>query len=220
MASSKVIHVGVLLTADTQFLDTACVDILGMLSREYLEIASGLPSTCPTVQIVYINGTADDGSDAGKGVMALTSGAKLLATHRISDPEVQAGKLDILFIPGPDPRSGFAEATLQFVRDHHANANTDVLSACGPRELQPALQAKYPKAKLVGDKYRWIQDGNLWSSGAITNGNDLMAAYCRTGKHFAVPLVDIACKMADVGDRPQEYGQDREVYNIEFAEKK
>jgi len=187
MASSKVIHVGVLLTADTQFLDTACVDILGMQSREYLEIASGLPAdlvnASPTVQIVYINGTADDGSEAGKGVMALTSGAKLLATHRVSDPEVQAGKLDILFIPGPDPRSGFAEATLQFVRDHHANAATDVLSvcsgiflcgdagildgrqACGPRELQPALQAKYPKAKLVGDKYRWIQDGNLWSSG-------------------------------------------------------
>ncbi|KAK5627174.1 hypothetical protein RRF57_002889 [Xylaria bambusicola] len=41
--------------------------------------------------------------------------------------------------------------------------------------------------------------------GGVTNGNDLVAAYARAGKHFPSAVVEIACKMADVGDRGQVY---------------
>lgn len=42
--------------------------------------------------------------------------------------------------------------------------------------------------------------------GGVTNGNDLVAAYCRgSPHHFPGPLVDIVCELTDVGDRPREY---------------
>jgi hypothetical protein len=43
--------------------------------------------------------------------------------------------------------------------------------------------------------------------GGITNGNDLVAAYARSSKHFPQPVAELACTMADVGDRQQEYGE-------------
>lgn len=41
----------------------------------------------------------------------------------------------------------------------------------------------------------------------MTNGNDLVSAYCRESGRFALPLVELALTMADVGDRPQKYEQ-------------
>lgn len=45
--------------------------------------------------------------------------------------------------------------------------------------------------QLVGDRYRWVQDGNFWSSGGVTNGNDLMAAYARANKHWPPVIVEL-----------------------------
>ncbi|PKS05421.1 hypothetical protein jhhlp_008797, partial [Lomentospora prolificans] len=233
MANSKIVKVGVFIPTDTQLLDTACVDIFGMLSKDYMEVLEDLPKhlvgIAPVVKIFYISASPVDSP------LTLTAGVRMLATHHISDADVQPGKLDILLIPGPDPRTTFEEPVLEFVRAHHKQENTDILSvctgillcgaaglldgrtACGPRGMQPGLRKKWPTAKLVGEKYRWIQDGNLWSSGGITNGNDLVAAYCRTGKHFPGPLVEIVCKMADVGDRPHEYEQGQTAFTISFV---
>ncbi|RWA13794.1 hypothetical protein EKO27_g1291 [Xylaria grammica] len=111
-------------------------------------------------------------------------------------------------------------------------------TACGPRGLQGQIRKQHPTAKLVGEKYRWIQDGNFWSSGehflpsspvetrymetkatdgvlgGITNGNDLVAAYARAGKHFPSAIVELACKMADVGDRSQVYSESPAVFTL------
>ena len=50
--------------------------------------------------------------------------------------------------------------------------------------------------------------------GGVTNGNDLVAAYARQSKHFPSPIVEIATNMADVGDRPQNYGVGQTAFAI------
>jgi len=190
MADPKTVKVGVLIPAEAQLLDTACVDILAMMGKDYVECLEDLPKhllqIAPVVTISYITSSPVDAP------MCLTANMKLHATHHIADPDVQPGKLDILLIPGPDPRVSFEEPVLEFVRGHFQNKSTDILSvctgimlcgaagildgrtACGPRGLQAGLKKKYPTANLVGEKYRWIQDENLWSSGECVEIRDAL----------------------------------------------
>lgn len=128
MAAAKTVKVGVLITAEVQLLDTACVDILAMMGKDYVECLEDLPKhlaeIAPVVTISYIASSPVDSP------IRLTANMKLHATHHISDPDVQPGKLDILLIPGPDPRSSFEEPVLEFVRGHFKNKSTDILSVC------------------------------------------------------------------------------------------
>lgn len=119
--------------------------------------------------------------------MELTASAVLKISKTVKDPEVQAGMLDILLIPGPDPTAVFDEEVLGFVRSHanwrgKGKEVTDVLSVCtgctvlgqsgvlkgrnasGPRGIIPKLRQDFPDTKWVDDK-RWVKDGNIWSSG-------------------------------------------------------
>ncbi|KAH8812949.1 ThiJ/PfpI family protein [Xylogone sp. PMI_703] len=233
MSQSKPIRIGVYIPGDSQLLDTACIDLLAMMSKEYLSLIPVLPKhivdIAPSVTILYI--TSEENGDA----IPLTASMTIHATHNISHPDIQPGKLDILLVPGPDPASTWNEPQLKFLREHSQCKTTDILSVCtgillcgaagiinektvcGPRGLQGDLKNKYHTAKFVGDEYRWIQDGNLWSSGAITNGNDLVAAYARSGKHFPGPVAEIACKLADVGDRPQRFSQGQTAFTLGMA---
>ncbi|KAI0022274.1 class I glutamine amidotransferase-like protein [Xylariomycetidae sp. FL0641] len=216
--------VGVFIPADCQLLDAASVDIFGTLSHEYLAPLMGagiLPSaSAPSVTVYWIGGAAD------KQPIPMTSKCRVLPTHHFSDPEVAPGKLDIVLVPGADPTLGPAPAdAVDWLKRQGETPGVDVLSvcsglllcgqaglvrgrrACGPRDLQDFIRSKgFGEKELVGDRLRWVQDGNLWSSGAITNGNDLVVAYCRADpKRFPRPLVDFVCEVVGVGDRPQEY---------------
>ncbi|KAI8625143.1 ThiJ/PfpI family protein [Xylariaceae sp. FL1651] len=224
------VKIGVFIPGDAQVLDVACIDIFHMMSKEYLSVLPMLPKhivdIAPSVSIFYIT------SPESKPMIPLTANMAIRATHDITDPEVQPGKLDIVLVPGPDPASKWDQPVLDFLRAHSKCETTDVLSvctgillcgaaglledrtACGPRGLQDLIQKKHPTAKLVGEKYRWIQDGNFWSSGGITNGNDLVVAYARAGKHFPATIVEIACKMADVGDRDQLYSEGQTTFTL------
>lgn len=53
--------------------------------------------------------------------------------------------------------------------------------------------------------------------GGITNGNDMMAAYARSTKHFPVATTKIGCAIADVGDRTQRYEQGQVAYTLKFV---
>ncbi|KAI0152620.1 ThiJ/PfpI family protein [Xylariaceae sp. FL1272] len=213
------------------------LQVIPMLPKHIVDIA-------PSVDILYITAATtpqpsispSDTTTAGtlKGRMVpLSAQATIRATHQITDAEVQPGSLDILLVPGPAPNASWEKPVLDFLRAHSEAPSTDVLSictgiflcgvaglldggrtACGPRGLQDIVRKKHPGVKLVGEKYRWIQDGNLWSSGGITNGNDLVAAYARTGKHFPSAIVEVACKMADVGDRGQLYSEGQTSFMI------
>jgi hypothetical protein len=50
--------------------------------------------------------------------------------------------------------------------------------------------------------------------GGITNGNDLIAAYVRESPHFPGPVAEIACSMADIGNRGQKYTQGQASFTV------
>lgn len=179
--ATKHIHIGVFLPNGAQTLDVATVDVLGVMSKEYMGAIEFLPahirSLAPEVKISYIS-SPEQGNQ-----IKLTSNMTILATHMYTDPEVAPGKIDIVVVPGPDPRSEFEQDALNWLKQQFETKGVDVLSVCtgilicgaagilegrkasGPRGMQDQILKKYPGVELVGDQYRWIQDGNLWSSG-------------------------------------------------------
>lgn len=222
-SGKRTVRIGVFIPTECQLLDAASVDIMGSMGHEYMTMIShSMPKViidlAPSVEIHYI------GSVKAGETIKLTSNETIVATNRFSDPEVAPGKLDIILVPGPDPTTKFPEDSIAWLRAQGDTPGVDILSVCtgificgqagllrgknvcGPRALQDMIRAKgFGEKALLGDKYRWIQDGNFWSSGGVTNGNDLVAAYARASPHFPNPVVEIACEMTDVGDRPRAY---------------
>ncbi|KAI1760978.1 ThiJ/PfpI family protein [Hypoxylon sp. FL1150] len=225
-ANKPTVRVGVFVSEKCQLLDIASVDVMGSMGHDYFTlISSAVPQAvidlAPHVEIHYI------GSVPAGEPIKVTSNESIVATNHYGDAEVAPGKLDILHIPGPDPFNPFDAGVVDWLRRHGNTPGVDILSvcsgillcgeagllegrrACGPRGLQDMIRGKgYGEKELVGHKYRWIQDGNIWSSGGVTNGNDLVAAYCRASRHFPTPLVEIVCEMVEVGDRAQSYETD------------
>ncbi|KAI0432127.1 class I glutamine amidotransferase-like protein [Xylaria sp. FL1042] len=220
----RVLHIGVFIPTECQLLDAAGVDIFGSLSYEYLTVLEAmLPKVvidcAPSVQIHYIGSV-----QAGEKI-PMTSNQSVVATNHYSDPEVAPGKLDIVYVPGPDPTVEIPAGALEWLGKQGATEGVDILSVCtgifvcggagllkgrnicGPRGMQDALREKgFEPASMKGHELRWIQDGNFWSSGGVTNGNDLVAAYCRAKpEYFPRPLVELICEQLEVGDRPQKY---------------
>lgn len=181
------VRVGVYMPRGSQLLDMACVDVLHMMSHEYLGLLGLIPAhvaaVAPSVQIFYI--TSKDNMAAGR--IPLTAFAVLVPTHELSDPSVGAGELDIVLIPGADPAEEFTEEETGWLRRHMETEGTDVLSvctgiflcgqagilegrkACGPRGLQGELRKKWPGTDFVGETVRWQQDGRFWSCGEFSS---------------------------------------------------
>ena len=179
MAAPTNLRIGVFLPTVVQLLDLSVIDIFAMTDPAYLSIcklpealvAQGVSST-----IHYISLPSN-----GPHV-ELSAKAVLQISKTILDVEVQPGNLDILLVPGPPPFMQFGEDVLGFVRSHAENEGTDVLSVCtgchvlaqagvlkgrkasGPRESVPKLRNRYPEIEW-DDTRRWVQDGNIWSSG-------------------------------------------------------
>ncbi|KAK0657494.1 class I glutamine amidotransferase-like protein [Cercophora newfieldiana] len=230
--SRKTVRLGVFMPAGAQLLDTACVDVLASMSYEYLSLLDGLApppilNIAPSVKIFHI-GSVQPGEQIG-----LTAGVNTKCTNHYSDAEVEPGKLDIVLIPGPDPRSTYEKAALEWLAAHAARPETDILSVCtgifvcgeagllkgktvcGPRGLQSQLKTKFEGATWVGDSFRWIQDGNFWSCGGVTNGNDLVTAYARqTPKYFPGPIAEFGARITEVGDRPQKYEVGQTMFTL------
>lgn len=178
------IKIGVFIPNETQVLDVATVDILGVMSKEYLGLLAHLPpnvaAIAPNVTIRYITSPAN----AETGIPC-TSGMTIKHTHLYTDAEVAPGTLDVVVVPGPDPGSAFEEGALAWLRGQARAEGVDVLSVCtgafvccaagvadgrrfsGPRGLQGELKKRFPQVKLVGDDHRWVRDGNIWSSGEL-----------------------------------------------------
>lgn len=231
---SSPIRIGVFIPNDAQTLDVATIDVLGTMSHAYFSgMSNMLPqhliSIAPEVSIVYIT------SPKTGYLVPLTSGMTIKATHFYTDEEVKPGMLDIVMVPGPDPKSTFEEEGLEWLRKHSKTKGVDILSVCtgiflcaqagivdgkkasGPRGLQGELMKKFPKIELVGDNQRWVRDGNFWSSGGITNGNDLMAAYAKQSGRWPVPVAEMGAMLTDVGDRGQFYDQGQKTFMLGIA---
>ncbi|KAI1368646.1 class I glutamine amidotransferase-like protein [Xylaria arbuscula] len=219
-----VVRVGVFIPTDAQLLDTAGVDLFGSMSYEYLSLLGHmLPpvvvDSAPSVQILYV------GSVAAGTRIPLTSNVSVVASHHYSDPEVAPGKLNIIYVPGTDPETACPEGASEWLARQGATEGVDVLSVCtgiftcgaagllkgknvcGPRSAQDKIREKnFGQASLKGLELRWIQDGNFWSCGAVTSGNELAAAYARANpRYWPRPLVELFCEEFEIGDKPQEY---------------
>lgn len=57
-----------------------------------------LVALAPEIKISYV------GARAAGSTMELTAGLKMQLTHHFTDEEVQPGKVDVVLVPGPDPR--------------------------------------------------------------------------------------------------------------------
>ncbi|KAJ5459817.1 uncharacterized protein N7458_001369 [Penicillium daleae] len=215
---SEPLRIGVLLVNCVQLLDLAALDLLYMASPEWLEDI-GMPKHLADLgrpcEIHYI---ARDGPDK---MASVTSELSIRITNSVKDLAVAPGKLDILFLPGPSPRvMPPAEEYLDFVRKHNA-AGTTIMTICtgalvaahagitkgkvstSPRFLIPYLKKHFPDTKLWDDTMRVTHDGNLWMSGGITNGHDLVAEYLR--ENYPAPLVNTVLGAADLAPRSLHY---------------
>ncbi|PLB39249.1 ThiJ/PfpI family protein [Aspergillus candidus] len=211
------LNIGVLLLPGTQLLDLSCIDLLSMTDPTYLS-ACNLPQTLihlgHSTQIHYIG-------LGGTGTLTpLTSNINMQLTASPTDSHVSPGTLNALLIPGTDPNVVPDAAYLDFIRWHHAHG-THILSVCtgsfvlghagilagkvctGPRLLVPLLRARFPEAKEWVQSVRVVRDGNIWTSGAITNGHDLIMQYLAT--IASAPLVNAISIMADLPARLVEY---------------
>jgi transcriptional regulator GlxA family with amidase domain len=162
----------------------ATVDIFGNMSYEYLGAMPMLPKAvgelAPSVKIHYIGIGAPGGADP----VPLTANLQVLTTHHLSDPLVAPGKLDIVLVPGVDPTvTEFPREVTDWLAGQAACETTDLLCVCtaiflfgaagllkgkkasGPRGLQDEIKKRFGDVQLVGDEYRWWQDGRFWSSG-------------------------------------------------------
>ncbi|KAH8116693.1 class I glutamine amidotransferase-like protein [Phellopilus nigrolimitatus] len=226
------LRVGILLCKNTsspsptvQLLDTAAIDLFGMISPEFL-LECGYPAHVAKLgqrfEYAYI-------AEEGPGTMAqLTSGLKCEVTNSLES----AGKLDFLFIPGPLPSLSYApsEAMKAFIRQKLTEvrailgvctgtfplARSGVLSgrrATATRMFLPALRAEFPD--VLWTEKRWEHDSGsgagsdaereaeIWTSGGIVNGIDMIAAYIKG----AYPA-EVSAALDDIGEvaeRPQAY---------------
>jgi transcriptional regulator GlxA family with amidase domain len=182
MSKRPVVRIGIFIPSGAQLLDTACVDVFQICSHDYLALMSDmLPSSlidlAPEVKFLYISQ-----KPAGE-LVELTAGMNIAVTHHYNDAEVQPGKLDVVLVPGPDPKETWSEGVKKWLAKQGAVETTDVLSVCtgiflcgeagllkgrkasGPRGLQGVIKERFEGVRLVGDEFRWVQDGNFWSSG-------------------------------------------------------
>lgn len=133
-----------------------------------------------------------------------------------------AGKLDYLVIPGPDPKYVTTPAEQEFIRAKNAEVRA-VMTVCtgilpalqsgiilgqratAPRAIIPFLKQVAPDAEWVDKRWTTSEDGRLWTSGSVTNGIDMMAAFVREAGVIAPEIGNIICLIHDIGNRSQEY---------------
>lgn len=210
-------HITVLLFPSTQLLDLSPIDLFGMLHPSYLStcalpsplVASGTPFT--------ISYAADAPADS---VAELTAAAALRVSHNLSDKALAPGNVDVLLIPGPEPNYEPSKAEIAFMQAHAA-AGAYILTVCtgvfaagragllagkrvtGPRALLGTLRAIVPDAEVTEKRWEVDCGGRVWSAGGITNGLEMGAAFLR--EVYGGPVADVVCRIADVGERGQEY---------------
>ncbi|GJE84063.1 class I glutamine amidotransferase-like protein [Phanerochaete sordida] len=205
------LRVGSLLVGDVvQFLDTASVDVLAMLTKEYLQhagLSEDIVAKGVDMELLYI-------AEQGSGLSPLTGGLKVNITHGFAN----AGQLDYLLVPGPSPAYQASAAEKAFIREQLPGLKAllgictgsfvlaeagvlDGVTATATRGLLPRYREAAPQVKWV--EKRWEVEGKIWTSGGVTNGHDMVAAFAR--KTFDPELVELVLTAADTGHRAQAY---------------
>ncbi|KAK7907860.1 hypothetical protein PG985_015163 [Apiospora marii] len=126
MGKKNAVRIGVFIPTECQLLDAACVDIFRHhFTRIHVAGRDSVPQAvidlAPSMNTRYISGgparitastaSSENGADtASSRVIPLTSGMNILQTHHYAEAAVAPGQLDIVRVPGPDPRTSAFEA--------------------------------------------------------------------------------------------------------------
>ncbi|KAL8730288.1 MAG: hypothetical protein Q9166_004171 [cf. Caloplaca sp. 2 TL-2023] len=213
MSSSSPLKVGILLLSNgVQLMDVAPIDMLGMLEKRYVqacELPDHLVAKALDIEYYWINET-------GEGPQPMTGGFKLAVTHSIAN----APPLDILLIGGPFPSYRPSHAVQKFVQTQYQHVRAlltvctgyipalysgifDGKAATAPQGLLPMLKEEKPDVKWV--EKRWVRDGKVWSSGAVANGQEMMAAFMREKFREQKEITETMLGMADFVKRGEVY---------------
>jgi transcriptional regulator GlxA family with amidase domain len=172
----------------TEILDVAPIDALSSISKKTLaEVPEELLPSAFTSQALDFE--FHWVSEAGPSeISRLTSGISLVPT----DSFATCPPLDIVLTGATNIGYVHTEAELAFTRKAYAEA-TACLTICGgmdlplkagvldgktctaPRFLLDTFRKDAPSVNWV--EKRWIRDGKIWTSGALLNGTDMMAAF-------------------------------------------
>ncbi|KAL8655649.1 MAG: hypothetical protein Q9210_000759 [Variospora velana] len=128
--------------------------------------------------------------------------------------------LDILLIGGPMPNYRPSAAVTQFLQAQHKHVRAlltvctgflpalhsgilDGKTATAPQGMLAGLKEEAPQVKWA--EKRWVRDGKVWSSGAVINGQEMMAAFMREEFADRKEAVEMVLRMSDVSVRGEEY---------------
>jgi len=185
----KPLRIGVLIHAPVQLLDLSPIDLFSMLTPDYLQ-ACTLPAPLVNlgipVTIEYISSSTAFPPASPPHLAHLTASAALRLTTHIAAPTVAPGALDIILIPGPDPRLAIPDAVGAWLRSHYDCGDVVLMSVCtgifvlassgvlegeeatGPRALVGELRGKWGGVKWI-EGVRWVRSGGkggrVWTSG-------------------------------------------------------
>lgn len=204
------IHLGViLLNSETEILDVAPIDMMHGLSKKFLDtfppgmLPAATAAQALDLEFHWVSETNDP--------IRLTSGIKMLPT----DTFETCPTLDIVLMGAHSFGYNPTPAELGFIRKSHA-ASTAFLTICGgfmaplqagifdgktataPRELLSGLRVSNPGTEWL--EKRWVRDGNLWTSGALLNGEDMVTAFVL--EHWGREEGSLARWLADMGAWP------------------
>lgn len=146
-----------------------------------------------------------------------------LLNHCQQDSFESVGKLDYLIIPGPEPTYHPTPAEQKFIKEKYDEVDffftvcTGILPALhsgilsgkrvtAPRGLLPLLRNMAPNVQWTEKRWEVDDSGKLWTSGGVTNGHDMMAAFIKTV--FTQPIPEVVRILADVDDRGVEYSKE------------
>jgi transcriptional regulator GlxA family with amidase domain len=148
------------------------------------------------------------------------------------------GPLDILVVPGPEPTYRPSPEVVKFLQSTVPKLSALLVICSGilpvafsgllegkkataPRPFLPILTKQVPT--VTWTDFRWEKDVSqkedgkkveIWTSGGVTNGTDMIAAYVK--EKYPPSLAGFVCAGADVGDRAREYGVPPPEITINF----
>jgi transcriptional regulator GlxA family with amidase domain len=198
------LNIGIVMVEDFQLADAAGpIDLFTMAgSSEWASVGDAHPPEILQNAKVHWIGPSMEPFSA-------TIGIKIAPTCTYAT----APKLDILFVPGPNPRYVASDDTAEYIR-RAAEESPIVMSVCtgsivlahlgildGKQasvniECLDVAQELYPKVQWQDRNRRWSVDGKFWTGGGVVDGMCMIVGFLNSGRFGAIDgMVDRAARL-------------------------
>ncbi|KAI1131410.1 class I glutamine amidotransferase-like protein [Nemania abortiva] len=217
----RTVHAGVLLMkGETELLDIAPIDMVHGLSRRF---AQSCPDELgpPDFKDGAIDLEFHWVTEAGPQTPAnLTSGLRIVPTDSFDT----CPPLDIVIVGAYPLEYEPSPAELAFTRKSYAECSAflavcggvdlprragllDGKTATGPRPILRLWRGDQTVGAINWVEKRWVQDGKMWTSGALFNGCDMVHNFAKQvwADTPSGPILDLAAKLGHWPDRDVDY---------------